>query len=240
MKPGAEELWRLIEKGFPCVLAADDEGRVCYASPGFARESGADAEGLAGRSLSDLVVGACAPLLAAALRDVKSGAAEKAKLSFVAEAGGALDLIVTYAGGFYLLVGSPGKGLAAASEWEKDERVKELYTVYAVADWIERSASVREFFDELPKHLCPGMRYPDRALVYAAYQGQEYGDKDRLVKYIRSELKVAQAAVGEIRVGYAGADLDLLAEEQKMLDEIARVLNLALERKSLREKRTLN
>ena len=243
VKPGSDELLGLIEKAFPCVLTADEEGRVCHASPGFLRECGADASGVVGRDLSDLVVAACAPLLAGALRDVKSGAAQRAKLSFVGEAGGALDLTVTYSagpgGGFYLLVGSPGNGPAAAEEWEKDERIKELYTVYAVAEWIERSASVREFFEELPKHLCPGMRYPARALIYAAYQGQEYGDKDRLVKYIRSELKVAQSAVGEIRVGYAGTDLDLLAEEQKMLDEIARVLNLALERKSLREKLAL-
>ena len=135
--------------------------------------------------------------------------------------------------------GPPGSGLSTASEWEKDERIKELSCLYAVAEWIEASRSVKEFFDELPKRLCPGMRYPERALVYAAYQGIEYGDKARLVKYIRTELGVARQVVGEIRVGYADAECGLLEEEQKMLDEIARMLNVALERKSLREKLAL-
>jgi signal transduction histidine kinase len=133
----------------------------------------------------------------------------------------------------------PGIGLSARSEWEKDERIKELTCVYAVAEWTEASRSVKEFFDELPRHLCPGMRYPEQAIVYSTYQGTEYGDKERLVNYIRTELHVANQAVGEIRVGYGSKEYGLLPEEQKMLDEIARVLTLALERKSLREKLAL-
>ena len=125
--------------------------------------------------------------------------------------------------------------LGAGSEWEKDERIKELSCVYAVAEWIEASASIKEFFEALPKYLGPGMRYPERALVYSAYQGQEYGDKAALAHYIRTEIGDAQRAVGEIRVGYASREHGLLAEEQKMLDEIARMLNIALERKSLRD-----
>ena len=132
-----------------------------------------------------------------------------------------------------------GNDLRAGSEWEKDERIKELSCVYAVAEWIEASRSIKEFFEGLAQHLRPGMRYPESALVYSAYQGQEYGDKAALSHYIRTEIGDAQRAVGEIRVGYASREHDLLPEEQKMLDEIARILNLALERKALREKLAL-
>jgi signal transduction histidine kinase len=135
--------------------------------------------------------------------------------------------------------GSIGRGLSATAEWEKDERIKELSCVYAVAEWIGASRTIKEFFEDLPKYLGPGMRYPERALVYCAYRGAEYGDKSRLVHFLRTELTVARQPIGEIRVGYASPEYDLPPEEQKMLDEIGRVLNLALERKSLEEKLAL-
>ena len=126
--------------------------------------------------------------------------------------------------------------MASPDGRDAEERARELACVYAVADWIEVSGSVKEFFEGLPQRLCPGMRHPERASVYSFYQGVAYGNKEGLVRFIRSDLEVAQQVVGEIRVGYASADCAPLPEEQRMLDEIARMLDLALERKTLREK----
>ena len=50
---------------------------------------------------------------------------------------------------------------------------------------------------------------------------------------------VGNKVKGEIRVGYLDDKHELLPDEQKMLDEIGRTLNVALERKEYRERLAL-
>ena len=46
-----------------------------------------------------------------------------------------------------------------------------------------------------------------------------------------ASVTIGREISGEICVGYSDPKLELIPEEQKMLNEIARILNLALERK---------
>jgi len=238
-----EAILTLLEKSFPCVVLTDQKGRITYASRVLRAECGLPPSSVVGRNVVAVVSPESAEELASALKRAKGGVAAKTSALCAGPARRPLELSVNYAegpeGGLFLIFGyfgHGGNGLSATAEWEKDERIKELSCVYAVAEWIEASRTVKEFFDELPRYLAPGMRYPEKALVYSVYDKAEYGSKAGLVKFIRTELRVANEGLGEVRVGYGDADLDLLPEEQKMLDEIGRVLNLALERKLLQER----
>jgi signal transduction histidine kinase len=248
MASSPETLFVLLEKSFPCVLLTDPIGRISHASRAIRMECGPDPSGagLEGRNVAVVVAPQSAEDLAAAMARAKGGVVAKTTVTCAGPPRRPLELTISYAEGsdggmflFFGFFGSRGNGLSATAEWEKDERIKELSCVYSVAEWIEASRSIKEFFEELPGHLGPGMRYPERALVYSAYAGAEYGDKTRLAGFIRTELKVAGQTMGEIRIGYGSREYDLLPEEQKMLDEIGRVLNLALERKSLEAKLAL-
>jgi len=53
-------------------------------------------------------------------------------------------------GGLFLFFGAQVDGLSEFGKAEKDERIKELFCIYAVAEWIEVSASIKEFFTHLP------------------------------------------------------------------------------------------
>jgi signal transduction histidine kinase len=139
----------------------------------------------------------------------------------------------------YLFFGDQLASLRTTAEWEKQERIKELACLYSVSDWIEVSASIRDFFQHLPEYLAPGMHYPEDVRVHSIYQGTTYGDPIDIDKCIRTKLIVRSEERGEIRVGYINDRHDFLVEEQKMLNEIGRILNLALERKELSENEKL-
>jgi len=246
MLSSSEAVLTLLERSFPCVLLTDEKGRIMHASRALRSECGMAPSAVAGGNVAAAVDPGSAEDLAAAMKRAKGGVAAKTSVLCAGPGRRPLELTINYAeqpdGNFFLFFGyfgPGGNGLSATAEWEKDERIKELSCVYAVAEWIEVSRTIKEFFEELPRYLAPGVRYPERAIVYSAYAGVEYGGKDRLANFIRTELKVAGQAMGEIRVGYESPDYDLLPEEQKMLDEIGRVLTLALERKSLKEKLAL-
>ncbi|MCP4292822.1 MAG: PAS domain-containing protein [bacterium] len=135
----------------------------------------------------------------------------------------------------YLFFGAQIDTLNHISDWERDERVKELSCLYGVAEWIESAPNIDAFFNKLPKYLAPGMRFPAEALVYSVYNESTYGLEPASGDYIVVFLVVHGELKGEIRIGYLQDSHDLLPEEQKMLSEIGRILNLALERKELAE-----
>ncbi len=135
----------------------------------------------------------------------------------------------------YLFFGAQIDTLNQISDWEREERVKELSCLYGVAEWIETSPSINEFFSKLPKYLAPGMRFPAEAAIYSVYNDIEYGQLPTSSDYIVVFLVVNGELKGEIRIGYIQDSHELLPEEQKMLSEIGRILNLAMERKELAE-----
>jgi len=142
----------------------------------------------------------------------------------------------TETGDVFLFFANKVEGLNRLDGWEKDERIKELTCLYEVAEWIEVSSSVDEFFQKLPRYLCHGMVYSDEVVVNSVYQGVEYGQKISSENYISVQLIVGLQNKGEIRAGYQDDVHEILPEEQKLLDEIGRMLNHTLERKELKEK----
>jgi len=126
---------------------------------------------------------------------------------------------------------------SSATPWEGSERAKELSCVYAIAQWIEDSPTIEEFFRKLPEFLAKGMHYSDSVRVFTEYQKQSYGtppESDSGLIAMQAKLIVSDAYKGFIALWYDDPALILLEEEQKMLNEIARMLNLALERKELK------
>ncbi len=127
------------------------------------------------------------------------------------------------------------ENLTYKDDWKRLERAKELACIYAVAEWVEVSKSIDEFLTHLPRYLRDGMHYPEHVLVYSVYEGREYGVKPDAVEYITTDLVVGGQVRGSIWLAYDSNDVEFLPEEQRMMDEIARMLVGALERKDLRE-----
>jgi signal transduction histidine kinase len=122
--------------------------------------------------------------------------------------------------------------LGLKSDWERVERAKELACLYAVAEWIQESTSVEEFFTHFPKYMAPGMHYPEHVKVFSTYLDQEYGTPPAGQR-VSSTIMLGSEPAGEIVVGYDDPEIRILPEEQRLLDEITRFLGLAAERKDL-------
>ncbi|MCK5345667.1 MAG: PAS domain-containing protein, partial [Candidatus Heimdallarchaeota archaeon] len=127
------------------------------------------------------------------------------------------------------------ENLTITDDGEQIERAKELECLYSVAEWIQESHSVKEFFAELPEYLRKGMKYPKYAQIYSEYQGIAYGTYPDQINNINAGIYLSGEKQGEITVFYLNPELELLPEESKLIDEIARMLGLALDRKMLSE-----
>ncbi len=121
------------------------------------------------------------------------------------------------------------------SQWEDQERARELACIYEVSEWIEVSESVKEFFTHLPRYLQRGMHNPDAAVAHVTYQGIEYGEVPGSSSTIAARILSSGMEQGLITIGYCDDTNRPIPEEQKMLDEIVRMLQVALERKELRD-----
>jgi signal transduction histidine kinase/PAS domain-containing protein len=235
-----ENLYALLESSFDYLLVVDGQERIVHASRILIRDCFAEDHSLENRQLADVLTPASLDAVRSAMAQARGG---HRAIAILAEGGSRAPSVplkagygMTEDGGVYLFFGNKLQALKPLLDWEKTERVKELTCLYDVAEWIESSASISEFFTELPRYIAPGMLYPEEALVYSVYQGIEYGQKPTSRNYLSVKLVIAQQEKGEIHVGYHDEKRMLLHEEQRMLDEIARMLNLALERKELKER----
>jgi signal transduction histidine kinase len=231
-----DEVYRLIETAFELLMVVDKDEEIIYASRLLLSECGSEDKPFAGQKLKQVLSSQSYNNCKKAMKTAIDG--QHASVVLASNGKCSLPLRLRYSsenGGIFLFFGTRLDELGKITEWEKEERIKELACLYSVSEWIEVSRSVREFFTELPSYLVRGMQYPEKALVYSVYQGVEYGQKVESDRYIQADLEVSKEKRGEIRVGYMDTALDFLPEEQKMLNEIARMLNLALERKEYRE-----
>ncbi len=236
-----EDLFSLIEGTFDFLLVADDNEKIHYVSPLMKKVCSPSGANVLGLHLDELLEGKSLRSFRKAMNKVKSGSRGVVAVFSTGTSGSVpIPMKVGYTrsvtGGLYLIFGMQADSLRKMDDWEKEERVKELSCLYSVAEWIEVSETIHDFFTKLPPFLARGMRYPDEATVYSCYQGVEYGQKPESGDYISVRLFVTGEEKGEIRVGYVNPDRELLPEEQKMLNEIGRMLSLALERKELRER----
>jgi signal transduction histidine kinase len=238
-----ETLYSVIEGNFDFLLVVDGNETVIYVSPLLKRYCYPDGEDEDQRHLSDVLDDESLESFRNAMKKVSQGSRGVIALfSSTVDASPPIPMKVGYVesvmGGIYLFFGAQVDALRRMNDWEKEERVKELSCLYAVAEWIEVSASISEFFTRLPEYLSRGMRFPDEAVVYSVYQDEDYG-QEPIGDSISVELVVSGTPKGKIIVGYISEEHDLLPEEQKMLNEIGRMLSLALERKELSERMVL-
>ena len=232
------EILSFLDSIFDLVLAVSTSNEIIavktYNGNGFGKP---DSE-LEGLKLEDYFSKQNVALFQDAINEYK----EKKKSRFVyspksqTRPSAAMRVVQTKSNGnsVFLFFGDHLRFASAESAWEGMERAKELSCVYAIAQWIEDSASIEEFFTELPKYLAQGMHYPKSVKVYSEYQTQKYGIPPDLDSVLVSDLIVNNLKLGFIAVWYEDTKSVLLDEEQKMLNEIVRMLNLALERKELK------
>ncbi|MFH1145076.1 MAG: ATP-binding protein [Candidatus Eisenbacteria bacterium] len=238
-----EDIYALLENSFDFVLGVDGEERVVHASPLIRHAPGPERRRLEGQSLDSILTPESLQSCRAGMAQARESLGGMVVFALQDKGFSSLPLragyVKTDGRDVYLLFGAQLDSLSTLAQEDKDERIKELACLYTVAEWIESSTTIKEFFTLLPDYLRAGMRYPDRAVVYSVYQGLEYGGPLAGSTYLRAKLIVNQRVGGEIRVGYDDSTLGLLPEEQRMLDEIARMLSVALERKELSERLVL-
>ncbi len=236
-----ENLYSLIEGNFDFLLAVDGNEKIIYVSPLLKHTCSPDDSDVSGAHLIDILETDSLSSLRKAIVEIRKGTrGVHALLSTRSERSTPIPMNVGYIesvqGGIFLFFGAQVDSLRRISDWEKEERVKELSCLYSVAEWIEVSESISEFFKRLPEYLSRGMRFPEEAVVCSTYQGLEYGQEMVGEEFITVNLIVNGNQKGEIRIGYLSETRNMLPEEQKMLFEIGRMLSLALERKELSEK----
>jgi signal transduction histidine kinase len=236
-----EDLYSLIEGTFDFLLVVDHNENIHYVSPLMKKICSPDGSEVTALHLEKILEKQSLQSLRNAMKMVKGGTRgvlavfSTGKADFLP-----IPMKVGYtesvSGGLYLIFGMQADTLRKIDDWEKEERVKELSCLYSVAEWIEVSESIHDFFLKLPPFLAKGMRYPGEATVYSVYQDTQYGQEPIGKEFISVKLFVSGETKGEIKVGYINEERELLPEEQKMLTQIGRMLSLALERKELSER----
>jgi len=239
-----EDLYSFIESSFDFLLVADGNENILHISPLLLRTLSRDPQEEQGGHLSDVLEDESLTSFRKAMKRAAEGSR-----GVVAVCTGRMEksipipmkvgYIESVSGGTNLFFGTQVDGLRKMDDWEREERIKELSCLYSVAEWIEVSQSISTFFTRLPEYLSRGVRYPEEAVVYSLYQGIEYGQEPAGEDFISVLLVINDQTLGEIRVGYISGAHELLPEEQKMLNEIGRMLSIALERKELSERMTL-
>jgi signal transduction histidine kinase len=235
-----ENILDFMGENFDYLLVVDGSENVVHASRQLIEDGFAGRPAIEGSTLEDILTGSSRETVRSAMREAKDHRRGIAVISMKEDDTSSIPLKAGHLdsddGDVYLLFGNRLAGLSKRDEWEKHERLKELACLYGVAELIEVSSSVADFFTRLPSALGPGMLFPDDVVIFSQYQGIKYGVEPKATRHLAVRLVVAGEEKGEIRVGYDDDGHDLLPEEQKMLDEIGRMLNLALERKEFREK----
>jgi signal transduction histidine kinase len=235
-----KNLYDFMEGNFDYLLVLDDEERLIHASDLFRNDclppGYADHE----ITLEGLVTDFSLRTFRSAMAKARAGNRVIAVFSPPGEEACSIPLKAGHAavesGGVYVFFGNKFEGLSQRTESEKDERIKELACLYRVMEWIEVSPSIKSFFTELPRYLSSGMLYPEEVVVYSVYEGVKYGQEPSRDNQISVTLVVGGKEKGVIQVGYLDDRHHLLPEEQKMLNEIGRTLNFALERREYRDK----
>lgn len=238
-----EDVYSLFEKSFDYLLILDDKGKIAHISNDLAREAAGDGHGgLSGRNTDEVFNDASLKIIRSTIKKLER---DDGRELIIWETGSGRPSILlkavmetTGSGRLFMFWGSrfPAlENLTYKDEWKRIERAKELACIYAVTEWVSASESIEDFFTHLPRYLREGMHYPEHVLVYSVYQGREYGTKPDAANIIKTDLVIEGRVRGSICVAHDTNDLEFLPEEQRMMDEIARMLVLAIERKELRE-----
>jgi signal transduction histidine kinase len=232
-----EELYSFIERDFDYLLATDDRYAIVHSSPLLRRASSAEETALPGRRLAEILTDESYESFKDAVREASRTGCGLAVFTPAVRGARSLPLnakiVQTGRGSVYLFYGRRMDAIAAESE--KNERIKELACLYAVAELLHAANSPVDFFSALPDIIARGMQYPERTVVQAVYLGTTYGRECPPGRSFRARLLLGQQNAGEIRVGYRDETLAFLAEEYTLLDQIGRMASLTFELQQLSE-----
>ncbi|MCD6380515.1 GHKL domain-containing protein [bacterium] len=235
-----EDLYSFLENSFDYLLVTDKEGVILHACKNILTDFIVNNESLKGRKLEEILFPSSLKSFRSVMEKVRDGKRGVVEFALSDKLKSSISLRAGYtesAGkAVFFFFGDNPSGLSQEMEWQKNERIKELACLYDIAKLIEATRSIDEFFSKFPEVLSAGMLYPKDVEIYTSYDNREYGNKPASRNFLSVELVVRKEHKGEIRVGYCDEDIIMLPEEQKMLDEIARMLNVALERKELEER----
>lgn len=150
-----EDLYSLIENTFDFLLVADDNEKIHYVSPLMKKVCSPSGTDVVGLHLDKLLEGKSLKSFRKAMKKVKSGSrGVVAVFSTGLSSSIPIPMKVGYSksvtGGLYLIFGMQADSLRKMDDWEKEERVKELSCLYSVAEWIEVSETIHDFFTKLP------------------------------------------------------------------------------------------
>ena len=238
-----ENTYSLFEKSFEYLLILDDKGKIAHISIDLAKETTGDGNGdLSGKNADEVFSSASLDIIRSTIKKLETGDGRES-ITWKTDSGRPSILLIavmetTESGRIFMFWGSRFttlENLMHKDDWKKIKRAKELACIYAVAEWIEVSKSIEDFFTHLPRYLRDGMHYPEHVLVYSVYQGREYGKKPDVENFIKKDLVVEDRVHGSVCVAYDTDDIEFFPEEQRMVDEIARMLVHRLERKELKE-----
>ncbi|MBN1578101.1 MAG: GHKL domain-containing protein [Chitinispirillaceae bacterium] len=234
------DLYRFMEGSYDFLLTVDQTETILHASPLLQSVSGYRLPSLEGQVLERTLTEASVESFRWSMVNSRQGLRTVAVYSHRVNPWLSLPLRTGFAdlttGGIFLFCGSQIDGLGRITDAERNERTKELSCLYSVAEWMEMSPSIREFFNRLPDILSRGMQFPDQTVVYSIYQGEYFGSAKMSDEHISVSIIVNGEVRGEIRVGYISGELHLLPEEYKLLNGISRMLSISLERKELAER----
>lgn len=236
-----ESFYTFMESNFDYLLVVDGGEHITHVSDPLLRDCNLDGDSTVGKHLARVVTPSSLDTLQTAIAVARTGSRGMAVFTPAPNESTKIPLkpgrAAFHDGEVFLFFGNRLVNIRAQNESEKDARIKELACLYSVAEWIEESESVRDFFTQLPRFINTGMMFPEQAVVYSICQDVEYGQKPSAENHISTTIVVNNEVRGEIRIGYLDEDRhELLLEEQKMLTEIGRILSLALERKELKDK----
>ncbi len=234
------DLYSFMESSFDYLLVVEAGERVVHASRQLLRGGLSGGESAGGKRLQDIVTPQSLDTFRSAMALAGGGNRANAVFAKAGKKPVSIHLKAGCAeadgGKVFLFYGNKLDVFRKLQDWEKNERIKELSCLYEVAEWIEESGSISEFFTGLPRYLAVAMLHPNEAIVHSTYQGIEYGQKPASPDSISVRIVVGGQDKGEIRVGYHSEKRRLLHEEQRMLDEIGRMLSLSFERKEFMDR----
>ena len=197
-----ENFFDFMEESFDYLLVLDGDGTIIHASEEIVSDSFPDNGSLDGRSIDDLLTVSSLETVRSAMVQAKAGTRGVVVISTDDDGSTNIPLkmghFVAEKGDVYPIFGNRLEGLVKEDGWEKDERIKELSCLYTVAELIEVSSSIPDFFTRLPKTLGQGMVYPEEVVIYSQYTGIEYGQKPTSKKQLRVPLIVSKEEKGEI------------------------------------------
>ncbi len=168
-----ENLYAFMESIFDYLLVVDDEERILYVNQHFNKDYFHEKSSLKKRYLNDILTPSSLNTFKSAMAQAREGVRGIAVYILATENSPSIPLKAGYAdtesGEVFLFFGNKLEVLSKQDDWAKDERIKELACLYRVAEWIEVSGSIDEFFTNLPRYLSPGMLYPEEVIVYSVY-----------------------------------------------------------------------